>query len=64
MLAKKWLNNTRDIMTRIEETQMDNIRKAAIVMADTIEKIIGSTPLGVVMLQYLLRKCIHVLVVL
>jgi len=38
MLAKEWLNNTRDIMTRIEETQMDNIRKAAIVMADTIEK--------------------------
>ena len=37
MLAKEWLNNTRDIMTRIEETQMDNIRKAAEVMADSIE---------------------------
>jgi uncharacterized phosphosugar-binding protein len=37
MLAKEWLNNTRDIMARIEETQMDNIRKAAEVMADTIE---------------------------
>ena len=36
MLAKEWLNNTRDIMTRIEETQMDNIRKAAEAMADTI----------------------------
>ena len=37
MLAKEWLNNTRDIMTRIEETQIDNIRKAAEVMADSIE---------------------------
>lgn len=37
MLAKQWLNNARDIMTRIEETQLDNIRKAAEVMADSIE---------------------------
>jgi len=37
MLAKQWLNNARDIMTRIEETQMDNIRRAAELMADTIE---------------------------
>lgn len=37
MLAKEWLNNTRDIMTHIEETQMDSIRKAAGVMADAIE---------------------------
>lgn len=37
MLAKEWLNNTRDIMTRIEETQMENIHKAAVVMADAIE---------------------------
>lgn len=37
MLAKQWLENTREIMTRIEETQMDNIRKAAELMADTIE---------------------------
>lgn len=37
MLAKQWLNNARDIMSRIEETQMDNIRKAAEVMADSIE---------------------------
>jgi uncharacterized phosphosugar-binding protein len=37
MLAKEWLNNTRDIMTRIEETQMDNINKAAGIMADSIE---------------------------
>lgn len=37
MLAKQWLDNAREIMTRIEETQMDNIRKAAELMADTIE---------------------------
>jgi uncharacterized phosphosugar-binding protein len=37
MLAKQWLENTRGIMTRIEETQMENIRKAAELMADTIE---------------------------
>ena len=37
MLAKQWLNNTRDVMTRIEETQMENIRAAAKVMADSIE---------------------------
>lgn len=38
MLAKEWLGNARDVMTRIEETQMDNIRQAAILMADTIER--------------------------
>jgi uncharacterized phosphosugar-binding protein len=37
MLAKQWLSNARDVMTRIEETQMDNIRKAAEVMAASIE---------------------------
>jgi len=37
MLAKQWLENARGIMTRIEETQMDNIRRAAEMMADTIE---------------------------
>lgn len=37
MLAKQWLENARGIMTRIEETQMDNIRMAAELMADTIE---------------------------
>lgn len=37
MLAKQWLKNTRDVMSRIEDTQMDNIRKAAEVMADSIE---------------------------
>lgn len=37
MLAKQWLNNTRNVMDRIEETQMENIQAAAKVMADTIE---------------------------
>jgi uncharacterized phosphosugar-binding protein len=37
MLAKKWLENARAVMTRIEETQMENIRKAATIMADSIE---------------------------
>ncbi len=37
MLAKQWLNNVRGIMSRIEETQMDNIQKAAAIMADSIE---------------------------
>jgi uncharacterized phosphosugar-binding protein len=37
MLAKEWLSNTRQVMTQIEETQTENIRKAAEAMADTIE---------------------------
>ncbi|MEO8766083.1 MAG: sugar isomerase domain-containing protein [Ginsengibacter sp.] len=37
MLAKQWLSNARNIMSEIENTQMDNISKAAHVMADTIE---------------------------
>lgn len=37
MLAKKWLTNTRAIMSRIEETQMKNIKKAATLMADSIQ---------------------------
>jgi len=37
MLAKQWLNNARDVMTRIEETQIDNIKIAAEAMADSIE---------------------------
>lgn len=37
MLANEWLKNARDVMSRIEETQMENIQKAAEVMADTIE---------------------------
>jgi len=38
MLALEWLSNARDIMSKIENTQMENIRNAAEVMADTIEK--------------------------
>ena len=37
MLSKQWLNHAREVMSRIEETQMDNIQKAAEVMADSIE---------------------------
>jgi uncharacterized phosphosugar-binding protein len=38
MLAKQWLNNVRNIMDKIEETQMPAIQKAAEVMADSIGK--------------------------
>lgn len=37
MLAKQWLTNARKVMTDIESTQMDNIYKAAALMADSIE---------------------------
>lgn len=37
MLAKQWLENVRGVMTRIEETQIENIKKAAEIMADSIE---------------------------
>ncbi|MGE5363285.1 MAG: sugar isomerase domain-containing protein [Bacteroidota bacterium] len=37
MLAKKWLENVRGIMDKIEDTQIENIRKAAELMADSIE---------------------------
>jgi len=38
MLAQKWLDNARNVMSRIEETQMEKIRMAANVMADSIER--------------------------
>ncbi len=38
MLALEWLNNARDVMSRIEESQLENIKKAAAVMADSIEQ--------------------------
>lgn len=37
-LSIEWLANARGIMQKIEETQLDNIKKAALVMADSIEK--------------------------
>ncbi len=37
MLAKQWLENARDVMNKIEQTQLDNIKKAAGIMAETIE---------------------------
>ena len=36
LLAKEWLKNTREVMDKIEATQMENIRKAAEAMADSI----------------------------
>jgi len=38
MLAKQWLQNAMDVMNSIESSQMDNIQKAAMLMADSIEK--------------------------
>lgn len=37
MLAIEWLNNARNIMDKIERTQLENIKKAASIMADTIQ---------------------------
>ena len=37
MLAKQWLTNVREIMNKIEESQIDQIQKAAEVMATSIE---------------------------
>ncbi len=37
MLALQWLNNARNVMDQIEQTQLENIRKAAEVMASSIE---------------------------
>jgi uncharacterized phosphosugar-binding protein len=37
MLALEWLSNARNVMQAIEDSQLENIRKAAEVMADTIE---------------------------
>lgn len=37
MLAKQWLDNARGVMDKIENTQLENIQKAAEVMADSIE---------------------------
>lgn len=37
MLAQQWLNGARDVMARIESTQLDNIQEAAGIMADSIQ---------------------------
>jgi uncharacterized phosphosugar-binding protein len=37
MLAKKWLENARKVTDKIENTQMENILRAAGIMADSIE---------------------------
>jgi len=36
MLALDWLNQARRVMERIEATQLENIRRAAAVMAESI----------------------------
>src|SRR5919206_172112 len=36
MLAQQWLSNSRAVMDRIEQTQIENIRAAAEAMADSI----------------------------
>ena len=38
MLANEWKKNAISVMDKIEETHMENIKKVAEVMADTIEK--------------------------
>lgn len=38
MLALEWVKNARGIMDKIEETQIENIKAAATIMADCIEK--------------------------
>jgi uncharacterized phosphosugar-binding protein len=35
-LATQWLDNAREVMKKIEDTQQENIQKAAILMADAI----------------------------
>lgn len=37
MLAKQWLDNARRVMDDIENTQLEKIREAAAIMADSIE---------------------------
>ena len=37
MLAQQWLTNARKVMDNIEKTQIENITRAAEIMADTIE---------------------------
>ena len=37
MYAKDWLKNAHEIMNTIEASQMENVRKAATIMADSIE---------------------------
>jgi len=38
MIALEWLKNARNVMDTIEATQLENIKKAATIMADSIEK--------------------------
>ena len=60
MLALEWLKNAHGIMEKLEATQLENIKKAATAMADSIE----AGRLDVVTQQFPLKKCILVSVVL
>ena len=62
MLALEWLKNAHGIMEKLEATQLENIKKAATAMADSIA--VGYTRLDVVTQQFPLKKCILVSVVL
>lgn len=37
LLAHKWMKNARDVMDKIEASQIENIQQAAVAMADTIQ---------------------------
>jgi uncharacterized phosphosugar-binding protein len=37
MLALEWIANAKAVMERIENSQLENMRKAAVIMADSIE---------------------------
>ena len=45
MLALEWLKNAHGIMEKLEATQLENIKKAATVMADPSKPVVGSTRL-------------------
>ncbi len=57
MLATQWLDNVRRLRTR-QETQTENIRKAASLMADSIERDAGSILSVADVPHCRLKKCI------
>jgi len=44
MLAKQWLKHTQDVMLAIENSQMENIQKAATIMAGAMGPYIRMRP--------------------
>jgi len=53
-VALQWLKNARGIMSEIENTQQENITKAATLMADCIILSVADTR------RFLFRKCTRV----